>query len=540
MSWTIKGDPAVTVATVAGVTYGLNATERTLQELGISAATLKFQSLGDDSFTYTVRTRNAKGLGTIVPRDGQIIEVFHNGTRRFKGHVVRPKLDLKTLTVTVMGPWWWMGKILLSGDFVDGAGVTDDRTSYVFPTQQLRLTLRTLINRADDLGVPHARVNDANEAARIHGMYNMLKTTLSNMSLAAALAEIMSCVPDAVAWYDYSGSGPALNIHRRGDMTPVSYAVGGTGAVRVESAAIAPRLDQKVDRVELKYMRRQATNGYPRWANQGHGSGSPGKIQIVTISGPETLPFLPKDDFDKVNLKTTPAVLGLPSAVTLDPVLADAIKRYGSLKYLSASANITYPGWHRILSGETAEWMRKDYGLRTKQLRITGWVKATYNSGAGSGGYGPAGSFLKSIGRLLQSNTTGGTGTIEVFVDYTIPAINLAYPTKTTIYKAWDYDFLSPPASLAENLRDAQNWIPWEGPVTIARADPDGANALQNLYNLTNSHPDHADMDAMAKSVTYEIMRRRVILDLGAPARLDTGSLVNRLRRSPQDNIEWL
>jgi hypothetical protein len=371
-------------------------------------------------------------------------------------------------------------------------------------------------------------------------MYNMLKTTLSNMSLAAALAEIMSCVPDAVAWYDYSGTTPALNIWRRGSMTPISYAVGGTGAVRVESAAIHPRLDQKVERVQLKYMRRQATTGLPRWANQAHGTASPGKIQIVTISGPETLQVLPKDDFDTVSLQTTPAVLGLPSAMTRDPVISGAIETHGSLKYTSASPNISYPGWHWIVSGETADWMRPDYGLQIKQLRITGWVKATYNSTAGSGGYGEGGAYLKSIGRLRQSNTTSGTGTIEVFVDFTETVINLAYPTKTTIYKKWDYDFLEPPANLAENLRGAQNWIPWEGPVVIARADLDGYNGLQRTFNLTNSHPDHASMNAMVKGITYELTRRRVTWELGAPARLDTGSLVTKLRRSPQDNIEWL
>lgn len=540
MGWTIKGDPAVTVTTVAGVTYGMDATERTLPELAISAATLRFQSLADDSFTYTARTRNAKGEGTIVPRDGQIIEVFHDGVRRFKGHVVKPKMETNSLTVTVMGPWWWMGKIMLSGDSVDSTGVKDQRTSYVFPTQQLRTTLRTLINRADDLGVPHARVNDANESTRIHGMYNMLKTTLSNMSLAAALTEIMSYVPDAVAWYNYTGSTPALNIWRRGSMTPISYAMGSTGEVRVESVSIQPRLDQKVERVELKFMRRQATTGLPRWANQAHGTASPGKIQIVTVSGPEIAAFLPKDDFQTVTLQTTPAVLGIQSARTRDPVIRSAIETHGALNYISFSASVPYPGWHWIVSGETASWMEKDYGLKTKQLQITGWVKAVYDDSAGSGGLGGGGNYLKSIGRLRVKNTSTSAAQFELFVDFTQTVINLAYPTKTTIYKKWDYDFLEPPANLAENLRNAQNWIPWEGPVVVVSPALDGYNGLQRTFNLTNSHPDHASMNAMVRGVTYELVRSRVTWELGAPAKLDTGSLVTRLRRSPQDNIQYI
>jgi hypothetical protein len=125
-------------------------------------------------------------------------------------------------------------------------------------------------------------------------------------------------------------------------------------------------------------------------------------------------------------------------------------------------------------------------------------------------------------------------------VDYTIPVINLSYPAKTTVRKKWDYDFLAPPSNLAENLRDAQNWIPWEGPVVILRPDLTGYNGLQRTFNLTNSHPDHDGMNAMVRSITYDIARNRVTWDLGAPARIDPGNLITKLRRSPQDNIVWL
>jgi hypothetical protein len=76
--------------------------------------------------------------------------------------------------------------------------------------------------------------------------------------------------------------------------------------------------------------------------------------------------------------------------------------------------------------------------------------------------------------------------------------------------------------------------------VVIVRPDLDGVNLLQNKFNLTNSNPDHNGMNALARSVTYDIARKRVTLDLGAPARIDPGNLISKLRRSPQDNIVWL
>jgi hypothetical protein len=542
MDWTIKGDPAVTVTTVDGVTYGLNDTVRTFEEMNLAGWTLKFQNLADDVFTYTVRTRNAKGLGAIVPRDGQEISVFYDGVRKFKGTVIRPRLGLDRLSVTAYGPWWWMSKIALSGESTDATDLTADRTSYVFPTQSLRTSLRTLINRAADMGVPMAKINnDTVMAERISGMFTMLKTTLSNMSFAAAFAELMSMVPDAVAWVDYENNPPAIRITRRSAMTAISYPVGGTGSVRVESAEIYPRSDSQVQRVELKFVKRQPVTGKIQWAAQNHGTLSTDthkrQVQIITISGPETLELVPKDDFDSVTIQTEPISYGIGAVMKRDPVIVDAIKKYGALKALSSSS-LTVAGWHRLLSGEaTADWLRTDYNLSARDVRVTGWINCTYNTSAGSGGYGPAGTFLKSIGRLTND---AGAGTFRLFVDFTVPAINLDYRTKTTLRKPWDHDFLAPPANLAENLRNAQNWLPWEGPVTIVRPDLDGYNGLQRKFNLTGAHPDYNGMDALVKSVTYEGSRKRVIWELGPPPRTDLGGLVNKLRRSPQDNLIYL
>lgn len=579
--WTIKGDPDVTVTTIGGVTYGMDDTGRTFEELNISIASLKFQSLADDVFSYTARTLTAAGKGTIVPRDGQIITLLRNGTRVFKGHVVRPKLGLKSLAISVMGPWWWMGKIYLESAFQDKTGVSAKRSSYVMPEQNLRTSLQALVNLAEDSGVPMARIGAGVLTDRIKGgWFTMLPWTFSNMSFANALAEIMSAVPDAVAWFDYSPSTPELNIWRRGAMTQLAYTVGGTGDVRVESADIYPRIDQEVKRVELRYVTREAATGLPKWAAQADGPSAAtapkAKVQIVTISGPETVQILPKDDFEKVGVETHSS--GTPDndyVKTRAAAIDSNTKTFGAAGGIITSVS-GYSGWSKdgvyttvsfpgigvtkrdgsaisltgrylLLTTDLPEWLRKELGA--VDVKITGTWGSVFTQSAITdtpsatwfNWYYAAprkGTFY--VNRYSNSNDPLTKRFWAMPFECDGVLVKTQYATKTAVYKPWDYRFIAPPEDLATNLLGAQNWLPWEGPVVIARADLTAYNGLQRKINLNGSHPDHADMNALVKAITYDIPRSRVTWDLGAPARIDPGNLIAKLRRSPQDNIVWL
>lgn len=569
--WTIKGDADVTVTTVAGVTYGLDDTERTFAQMKFAGWQLKFAPLADDFFSYTVRTQNAKGKGAIVPRDGQSFSVFYDGVRKFKGTVVKPMLGLKQLKVTALGPWWWMGKITLSGATVDATGITDDRTSYVFPTQNLRLSLQSLINRAQDKGVPMKSIPDADLNDRISGMFAFLKTTLSNMSFAAALAELLGNVPDAVGWFDYEANPPALNIGRRDDLAAISYEVGSTGTVRVESAEIYPRTDQKVQRVELKYAKRVKTSNKPQWASQNHGTVSTDthkrQVQIITVSGPETLDLVPKDDFEVTKVLTS--ALNLSVVANRASNLKEILVKFGSIQGLVTSSvsyyaegspfrpSVTVPfppltvvdnktgqliaAREVLVSPESlADWLSKD--MEVTEVTVRGSWLTERNYGAGD----PRSASFAAMYAAAPRRGNGYSASIgPTFFEWamlpfecSLLMVNKAYRRRTKVYKPWDYDFLNPPDNLAENLRDCQNWTPWEGPVVIVRPSTNGNNHINRKFNLTNSHPDHDGMDALVRSVTYT--SNRVSYELGSPARSDLGGLVNKMRRNPQDNIVWL
>src|SRR5262245_57794479 len=111
MSWTIKGQ--------AG--KAMNATARTLEDLNIAdVCALEFQSLGEDSLSWTAKTEDATGSGTIIPEVGQTVELLdYMGDRVFKGHVALPAVGISTVSVKAVGPWWWMERIALSGNTVD-------------------------------------------------------------------------------------------------------------------------------------------------------------------------------------------------------------------------------------------------------------------------------------------------------------------------------------------------------------------------------------------------------------------------------------
>jgi hypothetical protein len=280
MAWLINGESG----------KPLNATQRTLEELRVDSARLSFGNLRADELSWEVATTDAAGGGAIIPEIGQLVELFNGSTRRFKGHVTSVRVRTRSVAILAQGPWWWMERTPLTQSQTDATNVSAERASYIFPTQSLKTSLENFIDRAIDNGVPMVR-------GTVGTMFDCPRITLAEMNCSSALVELMRWVPDSVAWFDYSGTTPALNITRRGDMTALNLTV-GTDAL--EAIDIAPRLDLEVARTELHFVTRQATTGLPQWASQSSGTSAPGKRQIITVSGPEIVDFVPQDDFERI------------------------------------------------------------------------------------------------------------------------------------------------------------------------------------------------------------------------------------------------
>ncbi len=563
MAWLIKGE--------AG--KAMNATSRSFDTLVVTTAVLTFQSLGEDTFVYTAATTNAAGAGTVVPEEGQVIELLDDAARKFRGHVTRVDVLLDSIRVTASGPWWWMMKIPLTGIQTDSLGDTATRASFVMGAGDLDLRFRNYIDRCIALGVPMIR-------GTVADMFPTTRITLSNMKLADGLANLVRRCADAVVWFDYSGASgtePTIRVSRRNGSAPmaaVTYTVGNG----VEVSSIRPRTDLEVSRVEAHYMDRQPISGLPRFQSQAAGTLETGKLQIVTVSGPELVPFLPADEFEIVNVQTVvwssvtdgfvlardSGLASIASTVGAPfGTVASSFTRWTGFSDNKTALTTQVPGLRRISTTGAAfpagtvnlvispmplpEWAQTLLGAVA--VTITGsWVASWKDSTRGVGTPWNSVFMAMQAGALTVNNGWENAaiagGTKDYRVDWLARPfqvsgylIDTAYPTLTTVYKPIAYTFQAPPAGMAAGMLAAQNWVPWEGPITVVADEVTGNNGLQNVYNLANARTVCATMRAPAKSVQHNILTGRTIVTLGAPARVDFATAVGRVPSSPQDLI---
>lgn len=569
-TWTIKGE--------AGKAF--NATARSFETLRVQGATLKFQSLADDSLVWTAVCDYATGAGTVVPEEGQVIELFRDGVRKFRGHATRPRVGFKSVQVEVLGPWWWMTKVYLTSVLTDGTGATDERGQYVFPEGALDGMIEDLIDRGITNGVPMLR-------GSVAAMYDVTQLTLSNMSIAAALGRMIQRVPDAVAWFDYSGSSgdlPTLKVARRGGadaMTADTYTV---GTDKIEMGDIYPRLDLEVSRVELKYVDRHPDTGKVRFKQQASGTAVTGKLQMVTVSGPEIVDFLPQDEFDSIEVQTVlwtaitsafvkardgglasieASIGGVFGAVGLGYAYYTGTTGTGGVKiyhFVSApgltrksDTGVAFPTATKYLvisPDPLPEWAQTELGAIA--VTISGsWIAEWRDSEVGVGtGWSDVFVAMQAGAQFHEngwenSMVTGSTSDYRVDslarpFSVTGYLIDTAFASLTTVYKPWKYTFAEPPAGMAAGLKVAQNWVPWEGPFTLAADEVTGNNLLNKAVNINGAFTACETMGALAKSVSHDLVRKRTVITLGAPARIDFGTAVGRVPSSPQDIIEYI
>lgn len=568
MAWTIKGE--------AGKT--LDDTVRSLESLRITTAELRFQSLASDTLMWTALTDDATGAGTIVPDVGQVVEIFLDGARKFRGHVTRPRVRTDSITVEVEGPWWWMTREPLTSTISSADGGSAERIKFVFPTGTLGGMVYNLIARAVAVGLPFTQGTNA-------AMFPMSKITLSGVNFADALAALLSRCADAGTRFDYSGASgtlPVLDIVRRGGadaMTPLTFTL-GTDAI--EGLDISPRLDLEVARTELHYVVRNPTTGLPGYATQADGVAATGKRQIVTISGPEIVDFLPLDDFASYAIQTGAASgAALASYVTSrDPETAATgvgwdigngatytlLTNYSYTSGWTAGASVTQvtrptsflkkSGGAASLTGKTIllteglpEWVKRELGLTFEEIEITGDLVNGFllNNNLGTSFPSPADTPLPAwYDSVTYYNGFSGGASVGSrqkwrfsFHRFSVSAVlvNASWGSLTALYRPWDYDYLSPPAGMAAGIRASQDWVPWEGQFTEVADEVTGANLLHRTIHLVGCLPACATMAAMLRGVSHDLMRGRTVYELGAPARLDFGTAVGRVAVSPQDVI---
>jgi hypothetical protein len=112
--------------------------------------------------------------------------------------------------------------------------------------------------------------------------------------------------------------------------------------------------------------------------------------------------------------------------------------------------------------------------------------------------------------------------------------------TNIKIYKPADYSFVFPPANLASNLVAAQNYVPYEGGITVVNEVAGGTRYRGTKINIVGSLSEHSTMGALVAEESINIATGQTTITLGTPPRLDYRTFVDRIRKTAQDNIVYL
>lgn len=569
-TWTIIGE--------AG--KALDATEREISTLSPVLASVAFPSCSTDAFRFTMQVDDSNA--GLIPELWQSVTLKRDGTTFHFGYVtgLAPSQDTlgEQVAVSVSGPWWIAEQVALTYPKADSVGLSKDRVSAAFPEQNLKASIESVINQGAALGVPW-------QLGTVSSFFTFPATTLNQMSVAQALSELVRMVPDAMTWLDYSTVPPALNVTRRGVATARTITLGTDSVVRYAVNALP---QQQVARVVLPYTQR-ATNQKRRWEEQAAGITTVGRTQYLTLSGPEMETHVPPDEPTESYMVQTIATDALQSVLNSSlipkiPTFTRLVEEYGPSWYGPNSSS-----WQNVLNvgrGETITYYSQSSG-GTGQQFVAYAPKFLDNRGVPVSGH-----FIYDVAGIPDwvLSRLGGTKVSYDFVVYVVMrwsssaypegmpttpglreyattaafqdnyfthgaprdritilwtfhqgeglVIPNAYPAGATFYKPALYNFPAPPANFAANLLAAQNWLPHEGSITLQGDDVGDTRYRGCKVNLAGGRvATHATMGALVESEELDLKSGQTTIHLGAPGRINYRNLVDRLRRTPQNNV---
>jgi hypothetical protein len=577
--------PVWTIAGESGKAW--DGTPQTMAYRQVSGATVTFRSLATDELVLDIE---AEDITTYTaPELGQIVRLYRNGDLFLTGHVTANPVSFsatsQSLRIVVSGPWWWMERINYTSTQTDGTGATATRMTGVFGDAtsgtNLQTAIQTAIDRCVTLGVPIANIAGGSSVATY---FTVPRVTLNQSTCAQVISELVRLVPDTMVYFDYSTTTPTMQVTRRGAATTRTLTL---GTDPVESIDVQPIYEMKVDRVELPYVDRNVT-GLTRFQQQASGTTTTGRVQIITVSGAELDTFLPNDLFETITVSTYPTASYESFALT-DSMFAEAKanglttqldfpvnqKQYigGTSSALTGGTSVqqtlqgitvidmngqpvSTTGKFFMQASDMPTWAIDENGF--EKVKITGryayeWndlnYVAPYRATDTQPGtafptwassldmtqidayYIDAGSVHRSIKLLV------GTYTIEAYLS---PTQYGATGSTQTIYKEADYTFIAPPANLAANLLTAQNFIPYEGIISIVEEIPSGTRYRGCKVNIVGSLSAHSTMDALVSEESINLATGQTSITLGTPPRLDYRTFVDRIRKTPQDNIVFV
>jgi hypothetical protein len=515
---------------------------------------VKHASFAEDSFTFHVRP------GFALPELEQPITLFRGDERIFTGIVTgRPVRYAKGgaggTTITVSGPVRWLGKNQATAATADDQGVVMDRAWVKFDTADLAASVGSLLGMAVNAGAPL-------RTGTIDPSFLVAPMTFSNVSWLSALSDACLWTPDAASRVRYNVTGlPVLDILRRA--VAANWQTLTVGKDDITGIDLNPQPDLLPTQIVVNAAT-VAADGKLAWWQSTAGPPGSARRQIVTVSGPEKAAWVPGFQPDSVSIRTLP--IGDASAkAALINSLDERLKAWNSawsyawdMQVANATFNIYHPGGsiyttfvpvsayrekdteivegdlpgYAIVEGTLPDWW-SETGIPTRRVKMTKRMLVVVANGAYYEQHADA--LAISDFCVSMPADTGYYAICTVEFD----AIDAAYPDLTEILRPRDIAFVSPPGDLADNLLQAQAWMPYAGSVTLGPGMPWRLWTGSPLCILgVPGSPELAHAGALVQEQTFDLRTGEMTLSCGSPPRSAFGSLLTRFRSSHQDNFQ--
>lgn len=549
----------ITISGEQGASFGPNQIQ--FDELA-GAGNLTYQSLGVDELTFSITPAFLDSRDFEIPQEGQKIELFQVSQRIFSGIVTKVSSEwgsgALSVDVLVSGPFWWLEQTSLTE--IVGTGANEaERPEFRCEKGPVEGHVESLFNRMVNVGLP-VRLGS------MDACYEIPTTTFQDASFARALSELLRLVPDSVGWWDYSVSGnPEFRISRRNTYKTEDFTL---GADPVVSGSLQAEYSLKIDRVSVPYAERldDGTVSYKELTS----GPNYGTRQVLPVSGPELVDFVPPDPIDGVTIST---VNILANAVRLNMNSLESVWEFWQQwaeRYPSPAATRTPTEWN----GGTNPSDYYSLGLRPYAYLENGTKVDISTDNRWAVSYSPDTEIPSWLADVESVQKAKIKGTVWLFVDgsfnnqdWLLELMNEADFIRTeisgvnnldrhlffdldfdvllldrsltdqTFYKPLSYIFETPPPNFANDLKNAQNWLPYVGNLKLQPDDDLFLRRIGSTINLLEGRAPWASMGGLVQGETFDLFSKEQTLNLGLPERLSGSTPVTRLERSGSDSL---
>lgn len=555
-----------------------------LELVGGTDATMILRSLDVDVAQWNQRD------GPTVPEDDELVSLWDADDRRiFMGRAQSRFVWGRGgayYQVSIMGPYEFLKKAELLAPNIDPAGTTAVRALKTFPRGDLRASVLELLTMAVDQGAEF-RIGNVSPSFAVPQM------TFKANSFHDALTDMNRWPSDVMSRIRYDvDSLPLLDVIRRSDaQTQVIQLQSGTNLCTEILMEAQPDLIPYS--VSVQYVKRDPVTYKPIFQTDTAGTpaGPSYKRQNVTVSGPENDSFLPGEQYPSVIVETIDTGYTASSlrdwVKIADTFVASLYERYGAT-WFGPNLSFATPSEFIVAKGENLEWKssRASGTIITHATNLPRMVDSGGNILSSGSWYAVKTSdpipewFTSQLGIEVRSGTfycdayvlfgwpdpdpqpTDYPGVSEYLAksyfsiqnvfhplagkvsyflaELAIPVtfINIPFASSTEIWKPAEYEFLEPPAGLADNLYRAQQWLPYEGRALFAPKAQNVAGPGE-VVSVTGDVPTlWPTANALVKQVEWDLRLGSARVDIGFPLRTDATALLDKFRRSASDNIE--